>query len=424
MNVKLSRLFLPLAVLAAFVVIAAVVVRTAPEPEPEPREELGALVEVAAVERGLHRIDVEAQGTVIPARQVTVQPQVSGRVEWVSDRLVPGGTFGQGQHLFRIERADYELAVETARSALSEAEAQLALERGRGRVAEREWELFRDELDDEQREAALALREPQLRAAEAAVAAARARLARAELDLERTVVASPWDSLVLSESIEVGQTVGPQTLAATLVGTDTFWVRAAVPTERLSAISIPGVGGAAPPSASAAEIGAQGGDAVVEGRVVRLLGDVDPAGRMARVLIEVPSPLTSEGSQRLLLNSFVDLTIEGESERALFALPRDWLQDGREVWLFDDGRLEVRSVDVVWRGEETVYVDQGLEDGDQVVTSRIATPVPGMKLRRLGDLAAPPSRDGAPLQIETEATPGQTSPETPARATGVAGETP
>jgi RND family efflux transporter MFP subunit len=400
MNIK--RALFPILALAAFAVVAVVIVRTTKRPQPETRTELGALVEVAEVSRASYRIDVHAQGTVMPARQVVLQPQVSGRVEWIAAALEPGGRVAAGAPLFRIEKVDYELAVASARSALAETKAQLALEQGRGRVAEREWELFRDEVDAEQRAATLALREPQLRSAEAAVASARARLAQAELNLERTTVRSPWNALVLDESVEVGQAVSPQSAVATLVGADLFWVRTSVPTDQLAAIALGS--GADGSGASRAWVRLDGFGAVERpGRVARLLGDVDPAGRMARVLVEVADPLRAPealgDAGRLLLDSYVDVRIEGANDRELFELPRDWLQDGREVWLYEDGLLAVREVEVVWRSEDVVYVDQGLRDGDQVVTSRIATPIPGMKLRRLGDPQDPPSKDGAPLRV-------------------------
>ena len=120
---------------------------------------------------------------------------------------------------------------------------------------------------------------------------------------------------------------------------------------------------------------------------------------MARVLIEVDDPLGLSSTEDdpvdgpLLLDSYVDLVIEGAETRSLFELPREWLRDGSKVWIYSGQQLEVRPVDVVWRFEDTVCIDRGLSDGDLVVTSRIATPIAGMKLRhgdeRAGDLPAP-----------------------------------
>ncbi len=359
-----------------------------------PPDDSGVLVEVAEVRRLPRRIDVAAQGTVVPAQRVVVQPQVSGRIDAVAANLAPGTILRAGDLIFAIEDADFKLAVAKATAAVAEAAAQMELEQGRGRVAEREWELFQDELDAEQKAASLALREPQLRSRLSAVQTARANLARARLDLERTVVRSPFNAVVLSESIEVGQIVTPQSQAVTLAGTDAFWVRAAVRTDELDQLRVPGLYGAAHGSRALVRLDAENGD-VLPGRIVRLLGDLDTAGRMARVLVEVADPLglgsgAGRGDRRglLLLDSYVDLMLEGATVRDLFEVPREWLHEGGNLRMYSDGRLELRPVEVAWRFEDSVCIAGGLNEGEMVVTSRLATPIEGMKLRRVDD--APP----------------------------------
>ena len=390
----LARVGLVVLVLVVAVVVALGIIRSSPQAVQVPAEDLGVLVEVAEVRRLPRRIDVEAQGTVVPAQRVVVQPQVSGRIDAVAANLAPGTVLREGDLIFAIEDADFRLAVAMATAAVAETAAQLQLEQGRGRVAEREWELFQDELDAEQKAASLALREPQLRSRLSAVQTARANLARARLDLERTVVRSPFNAVVLSESIEIGQIVTPQSQAVTLAGTDAFWVRAAVRTDELDQLRVPGLHGAALGSRALVRLDRENDD-VLAGRIVRLLGDLDTAGRMARVLVEVADPLALESGAGsagrrglLLLDSYVDLMLEGATVRDLFELPREWLHEGGNLRMYSEGRLELRPVEVAWRFEDSVCIDSGLHEGEMVVTSRLATPIEGMKLRRVDD--APP----------------------------------
>ena len=99
---KLRKIILPVLVLGTAVAVATTVVATRPQVAQEPREELGTLVEVAEVWRQQVRIDVQAQGTVIPARRVVVQPQLSGRIVEVPNRLSPGTILRTGELLFAI----------------------------------------------------------------------------------------------------------------------------------------------------------------------------------------------------------------------------------------------------------------------------------------------------------------------------------
>lgn len=391
MKANLIRVGIIVLVLVAGGGIARQIMLARPQAVETPPDDSGTLVAVSEVRRLPRRIDVEAQGTVVPAQRVVVQPQVSGRIAAVAPDLAPGTVLREGDPIFAIEDADFKLSVARATAAVAEAAAQLELEQGRGRVAEREWELFRDELDPEQMEASLALREPQLRSRLSAVHTARAGLARARLDLERTVVRSPFNAVVLSESIEIGQIVTPQSQAVTLAGTDAFWVRAAVRTDELDQLRVPGLQGAAAGSRALVKLDPEN-ESVLSGRIVRLLGDLDTAGRMARVLVEVEDPLGLEsgagsaaGRGLLLLDSYVDLLLEGARVSRLFELPRDWVHEGGQLRMYTQEQLEMRTVDIVWRFEDSVLVETGLNDGDLVVTSRLATPIEGMKLRRSSD---------------------------------------
>jgi hypothetical protein len=171
----------------------------------------------------------------------------------------------------------------------------------------------------------------------------------------------------------------------TLAGTDAFWVQVAVPAAALSWMEIAGIGGAS--SGSAAEITQQVGAETVRrsGRVLRLTGEVDPVGRMARVLVEVRDPFALGGAQRglpLLINSFVEVSITGKSLSGAIEIPRAALRGDDTVWLLIGEVLRARRVEVVWRQRRVVLVRGGLADGYLVVVSPLAPPVEGQRARR------------------------------------------
>lgn len=384
-----GRVAAPLLILTGAGAVAAYLIATRPEPAREPPAPRGALVEARTVHRRPHRLDVTAYGTVVPARTLTVRPQVSGRVARVHPHLAPGGRVRAGELLFEIERDEYALAVREARTALGRARARLEVERGRHAVARREWRRFGDAIPADGAEPALAQRLPQLREARLAVEAAAARLDRARLALDRTRVRAPFDAFVRDESVELGQLVDPGVPVATLVGTRTFWVEVAVPVDRLAVIALPGAGDAEGARATVVHEGTAG-DVVRPGRVVQLRGDLEPNGRMARLLVAIEDPFGAPGVPPLLVGSFVRVDLEGARVEPLIAVPRAALRDGREVWVYAGGRLDIRRPEIAWGLPDVVLVRDGLADGDRIVTSRIPAPVEGMRLR----LAADPAPDG------------------------------
>ncbi|NOY53090.1 MAG: efflux RND transporter periplasmic adaptor subunit [Deltaproteobacteria bacterium] len=345
----------------------------------------GVLAEVVTVHPGKRRIRIAGNGTVQARREVSIIPQVGGRVVWKSPKLLPGGFFRKGELLFRIEKVDYRLAVDRARAALAQAELDLAREESNARVARSEWTKM--DLAAKAKPTPLILHEPQLRQARATVTAAKAGLKQAELDLSRTRITAPFNCRVRSEEVDVGQVVRLGEKVGLLAGTDEAEIVVPLPREGLRWLSIPGPGSKAPGSKAVIRF-SEGKDLLsLVGRIVRSLGEVDPEGRMARVVIAVNDPYhlkapTGNVAADLLLGMFVDVTMEGRTLSKVFVLPRKALRDQGTVWLAGQGdQLTIRKVDVVRKEREKVMIDRGLQDGDRVVLTALSGVVEGMKLR-------------------------------------------
>lgn len=385
MRSRFWKALLPLLILFAAVAVVATMLSTSEPPaRSEAAEPAARLVRTATVERSAQRIDVEATGTVMPAESVSLQAQVSGRVVSVSGDLQPGAVVREGETLLRIEGTDFEAAVAEAEAQLAQARADLALERGRSEVAAAEFDSFAGDLEMPVNED-LARRGPQLASAQAAVKRAEAQLARARADLGRATLRAPFDALVLEETVDVGSQVGPQTQLARLVAVDHYWVRATLPIAHLAYVDVPGFNAESGSRAVIRQDGGVDGAAQREGTVMRLFGEVTPQGRLAQLLIRVPDPQALEaeaGGLPLLLDAFVDVSIRGERELEAIRLPREHLREGNTVWVYADGRLEIRSVEILWRKAEHVLIGEGLAEGERIVTSPLSNPVSGLRIKR------------------------------------------
>ncbi len=393
---------LPILVVAGGALGAYELIRTAPQVQQRPAPPVATPVQTRLVAPGTARAVVEALGTAIAAQRIILQPQVSGVVLERHAALVPGGRIEAGELIVVIDPADYEIAVRQAEAALERAEVQL-------RSAE--WELERVEgLQVHQATNVKELNDARtaLAAATSDVAATRAALERAKLDLARTTLTAPFSCVVVDENVDVGAFVTAQTQLATLVGTDEYWVRVAVPVEQLRWIRFPGEEGPGSAVRVMRRLGS-GVNSEWSGEVVRLLGDLEPQGRMARLLVSVPDPLgdgqADDEHAPLLLGSYVEVAIAGRELRDVFAISREELRDGDTAWIVSSqGKLDIRPVDVIFRGRDHVLVRAGLEAGERLVTSDLSSPVAGMALRltdgdsEVAGLAAPaggPGREGS-----------------------------
>jgi RND family efflux transporter MFP subunit len=378
---------LPLVVLGAGVWVALYFLRTAPVATQRAPDRRDTLVQVEPVRLSDERVVVEAMGAVTPARSVEVHARVSGEVMEVSRDLVPGGIVRANQTLLRIDAADYELAVRRLEGDVAQAQANLELELGNQSIAEKEYALLGEVVRDDDRD--LVLRKPQLVSVQAAVDQAKAALARARLDLERTSVRAPFNAVVRSRGVDQGARVAESTVLATLVGTDAYWVEAAVPVDDLKWLRIPRDGAEQGSSVRVYDPAARGSGAFRPGRVIRLAAALEEQGRMAQVLVEVRDPLALQpgnaGRPALLLGSYVRVEIEGGKLPSVAAVDRALLRDDDTVWVLDrDGRLEIRPVEIAFRGRDRVLVSSGVEAGDQIVTTDLSAPVQGMALRTQG----------------------------------------
>ena len=366
------------------IMIARVLVMTKPEAKRRPISIAAPLVEYTQVNPQSQEITIDTTGTVIPAREVSVQPQVSGVVVWMSSRLVPGTLVKVGEELARIDPRDYELAVAQQKASLTKARVDFKTEQGRAEVASREWELLQGDVEYTQSGRDLALRKPQLENARAGIEAARSALRKAELDLERTVIHAPFNAVIISENVDVGQLIFPGVTVATLAGSDTFRVQASLNIDELAWIDVPGVNAGKGSKARVIQLfGAQRSNHT--GEVERLLSEVDAKGRMAQVLISVPDPFKSKREIPLLLGAYVSVRIIGKSLQNVYVIPTEALREGDNVWLLEENNtLSVKEIQVVWR-QRNVVVVQGLSPEDRLITSRISSPVDGMELRINGN---------------------------------------
>ena len=318
---------------------------------------------------------------------------MSGLIVDLSPQVIPGGIVSEGQWLLRIDDSDYRLALQQRESDVARAVLNLELEQGNQAIARQEYEMLGEDIPAQDR--ALILREPHLAEAQAALQAARAARSRAELDVSRCEVKSPFNAVIREKKMDLGTRVSPGTNLVSLAGTDEYWVEASVMVSDLKWIKAPSGQDGVGSRVKVLDPDTWGPGLFREGRVIRLLSDIEPEGLMARVLISLEDPLAlkpeNQGKPVVLLGSKVDVEIQGEILESVIPLQREWLREGTSVWvLTEEETLTIQEVTMSFQGKEQVCVVEGLSDGDRVVLTDIAAPVEGMSLRLAGQDAPGP----------------------------------
>jgi RND family efflux transporter MFP subunit len=387
-NRKATKTILQILLLIAFLGCAAALasyyMKTSPKAEPRKRPPSISLVRVEPVQFKSEIYIVNSLGTVVGAKDVLLAPKVSGEVIEISQEMEPGGFFRQGSQMVTIDPSEYELNVLQLQSEVDKAKSNLELEMGNQRIAKKEFEILGEDASDAEKN--LMLRYPQLGIAKSNLKSAEAKLAQARLDLSRTQVKAPFSCTVLSKNVDVGSRVGPTTTLAEITGTDTFWVKLALPVKQLRWLHIPS---STTDKGSKVQIFLnQNKESAMyrTGKIIRLAADLEEQGRMAVVYVAVDDPLClkneNQTKPKLLLGSFVRAEISGRKFSEMAVIKRDHLRENDQVWILrNDNTLEIRDVSVAARTHDKILIKSGLQEGEKLIISNLATPVEGITLK-------------------------------------------
>jgi RND family efflux transporter MFP subunit len=354
---------------------------------------------------------VRGSGTVRPKAEIDLAPQVGGRVVYVSPSVVSGGRISAGELLVRIESADYANALMQARAQVAQDSVTVLEALEEARIAQAEFEQFRQRqrrmappagaegaASPSEREASsLALRRPQLQAAEATLARSQAQMADAELALARTELRAPFDGVVRSESVDVGAYAVPGQPLARLLSTEEVEVN--VPLSDDDASLLPGIWNTKKDNNRplSAAVMARFGQGLFrwQGYVHRAEAALDEETRTIDLVVRVPEPFrggirmdeTADGfgdgsveAPPLLIGQFVDVELEG-AEGEHFVVPRRAVRPGDEVWVMEEGRIQIVPVRVIQHRDEQAFVVGDLAAGQRVVTEGIDLATNGMEVR-------------------------------------------
>jgi len=382
---KFIKIIIPIIVLAIGAAGMYALSQKRTEPKKEVRTDPGILVQTIEAKKQDRRIIVKGTGTVAASQNVSVIPQVSGRITYISPQLVVGGLFKKDDLLFKVEDIDYVLGLEMAKAARAKAEYDLATIEGRARVARSEWDRLNKDTNTEPNP--LVLYGPQTANAKAALASAQAAVDQAQLALDRTEVRAPFNSRVKSEDIDIGQYVKSGNSIAMLAGTDAAEIAVPLTLENLHWLNIPLQSRTLNGPDAAVSVMNSGNSHEWQGHVLRSTGEVNPKSRMMEIIIEVRDPYglsnpINSGRPALAIGTFVDAQIKGKKLKNVFVIPRTTYRDDSTVWLMDkENKLRIQKVVPVRIEKNEVIISSGLSDGDQIIETNISGAANGMKLR-------------------------------------------
>jgi len=383
---RLKQLVISLSIIVLGALLTFILIKSRKPPQRKKVDDLAPLVMVKQLKAKDIQMVIRAYGTVSPKVEVDIVPEVPGKVVSVNPELKAGGLIPAGDQILQIDTRDYKFAVQQTNAVVADAQVKLEIEMAEAEVARREWDQLHP---DTKPNSPLVLRESQVRKAKAALESAKAQLATAQLRLERTSLSLPFDALIISEKVDLGQYMVAGQPVAVAYGIDTVEIKIPLEDEELAwfdifdnSASLNGNRALSRKTPAVVKTDFAGAEHTWKGYVTRTTGQVDKMSRMISVVVEVPKPFErSNGRPPLLPGIFARVLIEGKVLKNAMAVPRDAIHDSNKVWIVKEGSLHIEALDIVRADKDFAYAVARVDQNATIVTSSLDTVMEGMKVR-------------------------------------------
>jgi multidrug efflux pump subunit AcrA (membrane-fusion protein) len=371
---------------------------------------------------------ITGYGEAHALKVVPISPEVSGTIVEIHPRLNAGEIISRGETLFRIDIRNYDAATKEAQATVKQwentikrLEKQYAIDRRRLLTLQRNRELAElefqrlqslfqknqvgtrsgvekaelafnaatDQVD--QMKQTLALFPIQIKEAQNSLASARARLSVAIVNLDRCTLVADFDARVKSVSIEQGQYVALGQQALILADDSTLEIH--VPLDSRDARQWLQFNGNRQHGQAAWFTGLEpvvcsirwtedSGGHMWKGRLHRVVR-FDRQTRTLTVAVRIDSTNAPEnGAQGLPLveGMFCAVDIPGKTLKNIYRLPNWAVSYKNTIYKIRDSRLKTVPVKVARVEGNTTIVSEGLQQGDLVVSTRLADPLENILL--------------------------------------------
>jgi membrane fusion protein, multidrug efflux system len=334
----------------------------------KPLQAPGAPVTVAMVASRTMPVEVQAIGNVEAISIVSIKAQISGQLVQVNFK--EGDYVKKGQLLFSIERPPFEAALRQAEGTVAKDEAQALNAR---LDAERYQGLGREGVVSKQQvDAAQAA----YNAMQATVAADKAAVETAKINLEYTKIYSPIDGRTGSVGVKEGNLVKANDvpILVTINQIEPIYVTFSIPEQQLAELKQYSA-----QKGLKVEATPQGSSQQFAGRLTFIDNSVDPTTGTIKL------KATFDNQQHVLWpGQYVDVNLTLKSQPNAIVVPTAALQtsqQGTYVYVVNpDMTTQPQPVKVAWTVGDQTVIASGLQAGQRVVTDGQLRLTPGAKV--------------------------------------------
>ncbi len=311
------------------------------------------------------KASVRGMGEVVPEWQTTIRTQVGGRITYLSEKLRTGIRVKKDDILVKIDNSEYQVRVAEAEQRNAVARVQLLMEKREAEEAQRNWE--HSGLSGSP-DSSLVLHEPQLEAARSELRAAQRNLERAGKELSFTILKAPYNGLIVSRNVNLGEIIFAGEEIAKIISTDKAEVAVQLNSTQWSLLSMKW-------NQESAEVIDPSGKAKWPAMIKRDSGFLSSETRLRTLYLEVDQPYKQ--TPPLLPGMFVQVELPGISFSGLLPVPESSVTKKGTFWYVDaDNILRSQKAQPVFYQKGKVFLEFSESKGE--VINIVMTPTPNM----------------------------------------------
>ncbi|MCG9677593.1 HlyD family secretion protein [Vibrio sp. Isolate24] len=431
MNINRKLLFFP--ALAVGIITLVLAIKMKPDLPVKPAGDRARLVETIPLELQSIAPMAIGFGKVAPKLEWKAIAEVTGKVVYRHPRLEKGQVIQAGTEILRIDPLDYELKLIQAQADLKSSQISLAklaleednlkqtlkIEKNRLAIANKELErkqnlrkkgLTSQSDVDQQEQSTLSQRKlvvdidnqiglmpDEKRLAEALVKVNTSKVEEAQRALEKTVITLPYDLRIADIEVEQNQVVNLQQTMVTAHGINVMEVEAQLSIHDMhtlaSSLGEFGRDAAGIPQpdmisvTAMIELNSGNLNANWPAKVARISETVDPNQATVGVILEVQQDyrnLKPTSVPPLVNGMFVRAKIEGQGNPS-WVIPERALHGDKVYIKGHDNRLQIRTVNVLYRRDNHVVIDGRFEQGEKLIVNDLLPAIEGMLLKDQAD---------------------------------------
>ena len=408
---KLGKGFLPFIILGVSVGIFALLLSLRSEvPSQTPQERVWNIQAMQAKVESIQP-QLKVFGEVVAGRKIALRALVSGEIITMHADFREGGVIDESDELIQIDPFNYKNAVDEAVARLSEAQARLEeigaqqqqeqdlLKRAKeqAELSERDLErskkladrghLSQKTLDDkklanskqlqtmEMRRNNIAIQDARLTQQEGAVARSEIALAHAERELSRTLLKAPFRGFLSQINASAGRVVNINDQIAQLIDADQLEVRFHLSDAQFGRI----ISNTGDLKGEGVKISWRVGEETLKfnGTIIRIGAEISQLAGGVSVFADID---IQDLDSTLRPGAFVQVHLPDRKYKNVVRLPSNALYEGNIVYAIVDERLVPRAVKVIGQINDDIIVQNGIKNGDIIMTTWFAEAGPGTKV--------------------------------------------